>query len=58
MRLTPPAIATFAIGVALLIIGLLLRLDVLNLPEIADNAYWITFAGGVVLAAGAAFRGI
>jgi hypothetical protein len=42
----------------MLIIGLLLRLDVLNLPEIADNAYWITFIGGVILAAGAAFRGI
>ena len=58
MRLTPPAPVTFALGVALLLIGLLLRLDVLNLPEIADNAYWITFFGGVVLAAGAAFRGI
>jgi hypothetical protein len=58
MRLTPPAIATFAIGVALLIIGLLLRLDILNLPQIAGSAYWITLLGGVVLAAGAAFRGI
>jgi hypothetical protein len=58
MRLTPPAPATFALGVALLLIGVLLHLDILNLPEIADNAYWITLLGGVVLAAGAAFRGI
>lgn len=58
MRLTPPAPATFAVGVALLVIGLLLHIDVLNLPEIASYAYWITLIGGVVLAAGAAFRGV
>jgi hypothetical protein len=58
MRLTPPAPATFAIGVALLVIGFLLRIDVLNLPEIDAYSYWITLTGGIVLAAGAAFRGI
>jgi hypothetical protein len=58
MKLTPPSNGTFAVGVALLVIGLLLRIDVLNLPEIAAYSYWITFLGGVVLAAGAAFRGI
>ena len=58
MRLTPPSNAAFAIGVVMLIIGVLLHIDVLNLPSIDQYAYWITFLGGVVLAAGAAFRGI
>jgi hypothetical protein len=58
MKLTPPSNGTFAVGVALLIIGFLLRIDVLNLPEITGYSYWITLLGGVVLAAGAAFRAI
>jgi hypothetical protein len=58
MNLTPPTSATFAVGVALLIIGVLLHIDILNLPDLRPYAYWITFAGGVILAAGAAFRQI
>lgn len=58
MNLTPPAQVTFAVGVALLIIGVLLHIDVLNLPDIRPYAYWITLTGGVLLAAGAAFRQI
>lgn len=58
MKLTPPSNATFAAGVVLLLIGVLLHIGVLNLPSIDQYTYWITFMGGVVLAAGAAFRGI
>jgi hypothetical protein len=58
MKLTPPSNIAFAAGVALLLIGTLLHIDVLNLPDIAPYAFWITLAGGVVLAAGAAFRGV
>lgn len=57
MKLTPPSTATFAAGVILLLIGALLHVGVLNLPSIAPYTFWITFAGGVVLAAGAALRG-
>jgi hypothetical protein len=56
MKLTPPSNVAFAVGVVMLLIGVLLHIDVLNLPEIAGYAYWITFLGGVVLAMGAAFR--
>lgn len=58
MKLTPPSNLTFAVGIALLLIGTLLHVDILNLPDIAPYAFWITLAGGVVLAAGAAFRGV
>jgi hypothetical protein len=58
MKLTPPSNAAFAAGIALLLIGTLLHIDVLNLPDIAAYAFWITLAGGIVLAVGAAFRGV
>jgi hypothetical protein len=35
-----------------------LRIDVLNLPDLDPYAFWITFIGCALLAAGAGFRGI
>lgn len=58
MKLTPPSNVAFASGIALLLIGTLLHIDVLNLPDIAPYSFWITLAGGLVLAAGAALRGV
>ena len=58
MKLTPPSMVAFTAGVALLVIGTLLHIDVLNLPVLAPHAFWITLAGGIVLAAGASMRGV
>lgn len=58
MNLTPPSTGAFIAGVALLIIGALLRIDVLNLPDIDQYSFWITFLGGAILAIGAYFKGI
>lgn len=58
MRLTRPSTSTFVVGVVLLLVGALLRIDVLTLSELDPYAFWLTFIGGAVLAAGAAFRGI
>ena len=58
MRLTPPSTITFVIGVLLLAIGLLIKIDILDSADLEPQLFWITFAGGAVLAAGSLFRGI
>jgi predicted membrane channel-forming protein YqfA (hemolysin III family) len=56
MRLSAPKQVVFIISVILLVIGLVAFLGKLAL--FPGDAFWITFAGGVLLAAGAFFKGI
>ncbi|MEM8923386.1 MAG: hypothetical protein AAGD35_07765 [Actinomycetota bacterium] len=58
MKLSAPTTSTFIVGVLLLIVGLLMRIDVLSIADLDQYRFWITFAGGAVLAAGSLFKGI
>lgn len=56
MKLSAPKVATFWVGVALLVLGLLGSLNVVN--ALAAYDFWLAFLGGVVLAAGAYIKGL
>jgi hypothetical protein len=56
MRLSAPKQIVFIISVILLVLGLILYFGKLAL--FPGDAFWITFAGGALLAAGAFFKGI
>jgi len=57
MKLSAPKKGVFWISVILLIVGLLARL-IPGLPDVINgNAFWITFAGGVLLTLGCLLKG-
>jgi membrane protein YdbS with pleckstrin-like domain len=56
MRLNAPKNITFIIGVILLVIGLVVFLG--KLSFFAGDVFWITFAGGALLALGCFLKGL
>jgi hypothetical protein len=58
MRLSAPTKVVFIISVILLIVGLLINFGFGFLDPIKAGGFWITFAGGALLAIGAFFKGI
>ena len=55
MRLTPPKKIVFYISVLAMLVGAVLYLFI---DDMADAGYWITFAGGALLAAGNSMKGV
>jgi hypothetical protein len=56
MRLSAPTNIVFIISVILLVVGLLIHLGVIT--ALAPYGFWITFAGGALLALGALLKGL
>jgi predicted membrane channel-forming protein YqfA (hemolysin III family) len=55
MRLSAPKQVVFCISVILLVIGLVVHLTTLSF--FPGDAFWITFAGGVLLTLGSLLKG-
>ena len=56
MRLNAPKNVTFIIGVILLVVGLLIHFGVIT--ALAPYGFWITFAGGALIALGCFLKGL
>jgi hypothetical protein len=55
MRLTSPKKIVFYISVVAMLVGLVFYLF---FDDMKDLGYWVTFAGGALLTAGVAMKGI
>ncbi len=58
MRLSAPTGRTFGLAVVALIVGIVLRSGWIGLDVSPDVTYWLTAAGGILLALGVIFNRI
>ena len=56
MKLSAPKQGTFIIGVLLLILAIVARF--VSIPTLTANSFWLSVAGGVVLALGCCCKGL
>ena len=60
-RLSPPTRTTFGVAVLAMAAGVVMQLglvDLADVEELEDPAFWVTAAGGVLLTLGVVFKRI
>lgn len=56
MRMNAPKVVTWLIAVAIGVVGILLRLDVLRIAQLKPHDFWVLAVGFVVLALANLFK--
>lgn len=56
MRMNAPKVVTWLIAVVIGVVGILLRLDVLKIPQLELHDFWVLAVGFVVLAIANLFK--
>lgn len=58
MKLSAPKGIVFLISLILVALAVLCQLDVVNVPFVNDNRFWVAAAGYILLMLGCMFKGL